>query len=360
MVTASASAGEDRPFVTIGVTTYNRKELLRQTLDSILAQTFTDFEVIVGNDYTGETLTGELLGISDPRIRFVNHPENLREVGNMNALLNLASGRYFTWQFDDDLYEPEFLQVCYDNLAKTGFPAAVFTSFRILVDKEEFMPRKSSYGPLKEFSGLEFLSWYSPFKTQVFSTYGLFDTATLKSRVGELEELNNEAVGLYSEYHYLVKCALLDRILYVDAPLYVFRQHEESWSESNTDLEIYRTSGKELIRQSSLVLQSPSLAGDFAANLLKVCCLHLIEYAHKSGRHVNYMSRNVREQFGIKAVIRTLSGHWRETMNIAKLYLTLGGTFGFRNLVECVKVVLFCNYLMTSHLCHFFAGRRKV
>ena len=39
------------PFFSIGVTTYNRKELLKQTLISIINQTFTDFEVIVGNDY---------------------------------------------------------------------------------------------------------------------------------------------------------------------------------------------------------------------------------------------------------------------------------------------------------------------
>jgi glycosyltransferase involved in cell wall biosynthesis len=81
-----------RPFFSIGVTTYNRHELLRETLNSILAQSFTDFEVIVGNDYTQEVLTGEMLGITDPRIRFVNHPRNLREVGNMNALLEMAKG----------------------------------------------------------------------------------------------------------------------------------------------------------------------------------------------------------------------------------------------------------------------------
>ena len=50
----------------------------------------------------------------DPRIRFVNHPTNLREVGNMNALLREATGRYFTWLFDDDLYEPGFLKAAYD------------------------------------------------------------------------------------------------------------------------------------------------------------------------------------------------------------------------------------------------------
>jgi len=71
------------PFFTIGVTTYNRPDLLKQTLTSISAQTFTDFEVIVGNDYTPESLSAENLGINDPRIRFENYPQNLGEAQNM-------------------------------------------------------------------------------------------------------------------------------------------------------------------------------------------------------------------------------------------------------------------------------------
>jgi hypothetical protein len=76
---------------------------------------------------------------------------------------------------------------------------------------------------MKEFSGREFLAWYSPFHTQVFSTYGLFNTTVLNEKVGYPEDLSTLAVGLYSEYHYFLKCSLLDRIVYIDAPLYVFR-----------------------------------------------------------------------------------------------------------------------------------------
>ena len=351
--------GKRRPFVTIGVTTYNRHELLRQTLDSILAQTFSDFEVIVGNDYTEEVLTGEMLGITDPRVRFVNHPRNLREVGNMNALLGMATGRYFTWQFDDDLYEPDFLLIAHEGLEKTGFPPAFFTSFRILIGGEKFRPQKVQSYTMREFTGREFLDWYSAFQTQVFSTYGLFETSVLKSTVGGFEELSTSAVGLYSEYLYLVKCALLDRIVYIDAPLYVFRQHEDSWSESNTDLENYRSTGQELIRRSSAVLLNPSLADDYAENLFKVCSLHLIEFAHKSGRHVNYISEHARKKFGIKAVCRTIASHWRESFQVRKLYLSLGGDIGFRNRLVFMKVVLFCNYLMLSHLYHYFFGKKQ-
>ena len=52
-----------QPFFSIGITAYNRHDLLREALGSILSQGFDDFEVIVGNDYQAEKLTREMFGI---------------------------------------------------------------------------------------------------------------------------------------------------------------------------------------------------------------------------------------------------------------------------------------------------------
>src|SRR5512138_3932148 len=73
------------PLFSIGITTYERRELLKETLGSITRQTFGDFEAIVGNDHTSVPLSRRLLGVEDPRVRIVNHPANLGEVRNMNA-----------------------------------------------------------------------------------------------------------------------------------------------------------------------------------------------------------------------------------------------------------------------------------
>jgi glycosyltransferase involved in cell wall biosynthesis len=350
-----------RPFVSIGVTTYNRHDLLRQTLDSVLAQTFTDFEVIVGNDFTAETLTGEMFGISATRVRFVNHPHNLREVGNMNALLEMATGRYFTWLFDDDLYEPDFLQTGHDCLTEAGFPPAFFSSYRVIIGNEEFQPQKIPHSTMKKFTGREFLRWYPAFRIKMYPTYGLFDTAVLRNQLGGFIELSNAAaVGLFSEHLLLVKCALLDRVIYVDAPYYIYRQHEGSWSESTTDLKYYQTAGQELIRRSSEVLRHPSLVDDYSENLLKVCSFHLIEFAFKAGRHAHYISEPDRKEFGSRAAVSTILRHWRESWETRKLYRTLGGNNSLRNWVAFFKIMLFCDYLMISHFYHFFYGKKEV
>jgi glycosyltransferase involved in cell wall biosynthesis len=343
-----------RPFVSIGVTTYNRHDLLRQTLDSILAQTFTDFEVIVGNDYTAEVLTGEMVGITDPRIRFVNHPRNLGEVGNMNALLGMATGRYFTWLFDDDLYEPNFLGTAYDCLVETEFPPAFFSSFRMLRAGETFQPRQILRTTIVEFSGREFLRWYSPSRPQIASILGLFDTDVLRESVGELEELCPSAIGVYSEYLFLVRCALLGRIVFIDGPFVIYRIHSGSWSESPSELNKYITAGRELVRRSAEVLRHPALVADFDANLMMICEQHLITVAHRTIR-----IETARKKFGVAALWRAITRYRQEAVQIRKSFLEQGGCEGFRTQLVFKKIDVFCGYTIVMNLASGFYRRNR-
>jgi glycosyltransferase involved in cell wall biosynthesis len=338
----------EQPFFTIGVPTFNRHDLLRETLNSILAQGFTDFEIIVGNDFTAETLTCDMLGIFDPRIRIVNYPENLREVGNMNALLGMASGRYFTWLFDDDLYEPDFLQTAYDYLEKTGFPPAFFSSFRMMRVSEKFQPRKVHFTTSIELTGREFLRWYSESHPQIGSTCGLFDTTALRKTVGGVEELCSSVIGIYCEYLFLVKCALLGRIIYIDAPFYVYRRHADSASESNVDMENHLVAGQELVRRCGEVLRHPTLVDDYSASLLKICKIHIITFAYISSRY-----EFAQKKFGIGTVYRALSRHSQESLRTRKLYIGQGGDSSSRTRLAFLKVNIFCSYLIVRLLAHF-------
>ncbi|UFS71047.1 glycosyltransferase family 2 protein [Geomonas sp. RF6] len=272
------------PFFSIGITTYNRHDLLREALLSILTQDFGDFEVIVGNDYQAETLTLEMLDIDDPRVCIINHPVNLREVGNMNALLNAATGRYFTWLFDDDLYEPGFLSAAHRELARHTFPAALFPSFRLLRGTDSFTPQQVTPRSSSVMTGREYLSRFFAGKLRIISTCGFFETAAVRKVVGGVEELCQSAIGVYCEYLFLVRCALLERICFMDAPYVVFRTHSESWSEGNSELHKYESSAPELLRRSAEVLRHPALQEDFDRNLLGVAMIHLSTYCFRSAR----------------------------------------------------------------------------
>jgi glycosyltransferase involved in cell wall biosynthesis len=260
---------DSKPLFSIGVTTYNRKDLLKQTLLSLLEQTFTDFEVIVGNDYTGEVLSAENLGMEDPRVRFVNNPRNIGELENMNSLLGMAHGKYFSWQFDDDPCAPTLLFEVYSALIKQDFPSCVFTSYLPIYGESIHRFRKNINGQLQLFPGRDFLRLYLSGRLKVLGCCGFYSTDYLKG-MGGVQRLSNGPMALHSEYLLLIRAGLLSKIAYINVPLVTTRVHEKSWTCSNSDVELFKEAGINLIRESIVILSTSELKDDFQNNLTSI------------------------------------------------------------------------------------------
>jgi glycosyltransferase involved in cell wall biosynthesis len=106
------------PCVSIGLPVYNGERYLRQTLDSLLGQTFTDFELVISDNASTDSTEKVCLAYAeqDPRIRYVRAEKNRGAVWNYNRAFELARGRYFQWASHDDLWAPTFLRTCVDAL----------------------------------------------------------------------------------------------------------------------------------------------------------------------------------------------------------------------------------------------------
>ena len=273
------------PFFSIGVTTYDRVEMLIETLHSVLDQTFHDFEIIVGNDNTERRLTAEFLNLNDPRLRIVNHERNLGELGNMNELVRLSRGRYFTWLADDDLLAPRFLEAMHEALAKFDFPPCAFSSFT----NGDHVPLTSREGPreIRVFSGSEFLKLYWSNQLAAIGTMGLFARDYLE-RTGGLEDVSGGKIALHTEYLHLVKLGLLDQVVYTNEPLVVYRVHEGSWGCSNDNFEEYKRSGANLARLSISYLGRPELLADFDQNLTQLLKWLMGEYVAVARRTLGF------------------------------------------------------------------------
>lgn len=308
------------PFFSIGVTTYNRRDLLNQTLASIIRQTFSDFEVIVGNDYTEESLSTELLGIEDPRIRFVNYPQNLGEAGNMNSLLAMGRGRYFTWMADDDFYAPDFLQVLHATLVKFNFPACAFTSYGYISGTSFPDVAKNFSGQGQLFSGRQFLRMYFGGKSKVIGPYGVFDAESLR-QIGGVERTLGPPMGVYNEYLLLVKCGLLENVAYIDAPLVFFRMHKDSWVCTNTDVDLWKRAGENLVRETVKIFAMPELWGDFPKNLSSILELSLHFFVGKLAARDGYLGgREVMAYlFSLKKQFNSLKGSGLYWIALARL-----------------------------------------
>ncbi|MBI4349900.1 MAG: glycosyltransferase [Elusimicrobia bacterium] len=259
----------DKPLFTIGVPTYNRKELLKQALLSLLGQSFTDFEIIVGNDFTGEVLTPENTGIADPRVRFLNHERNLGELGNVNSLLEAARGRYFTCQFDDDLAAPSFLEEVRSALAEFGYPACAFTSYSLVFGTDAHKFGKSSGGRAELLTGRDFLRGYLSGRLPAMGFNGVYETAYLKKE-GGARRLAEGPIAVYSEYLLLLRAGLLPEVAYINSPLVASRIHGNSWSTATRDAELFKQAGLNLVRAGVGVLSGGGLENDFRGNIRSV------------------------------------------------------------------------------------------
>jgi glycosyltransferase involved in cell wall biosynthesis len=102
------------PTVTIGLPVFNGEVFIRQTLESIVQQTFTDFELLIGDNASTDStiaICTEFAG-RDPRIRILTSDTNRGAAPNYNRLVHEAAGKYFRWLPHDDLVAPTFLEQC--------------------------------------------------------------------------------------------------------------------------------------------------------------------------------------------------------------------------------------------------------
>jgi glycosyltransferase involved in cell wall biosynthesis len=106
------------PTLTIGLPVYNGERFLEQSLDALLAQTYTDFELII-SDNASTDRTAEICSAyagRDPRIRYVRQETNIGAAPNHNATVALARGRYFKWASHDDVYAADLVRLCIEAL----------------------------------------------------------------------------------------------------------------------------------------------------------------------------------------------------------------------------------------------------
>jgi len=98
------------PTVTVCLPTFNKARYLPMAIESVLAQEFRDFELLIVDDASTDRTREVLAGFQDPRIRCVRNPQNIGLVGNWNHSLELARGDYALVFHDDDVMLPGLLR----------------------------------------------------------------------------------------------------------------------------------------------------------------------------------------------------------------------------------------------------------
>jgi glycosyltransferase involved in cell wall biosynthesis len=231
------------PRVSIGVPVYNGEKYLPAALDSLLAQTFTDFEIIISDNCSTDSTQDicQRYAAQDSRIRYERQSKNIGVWGNFNFVFGQARGEYYRWHAADDICAPTYLERCVEELERDPSVVLSFPQTAIIDDDSElvFRPAPQSFGidPDKlteaaEARRRELFESTSPHKRFLGVTlyaYRMTECFALtRTELLRQTKLHRNYVG--SEKVLLAEQCFQGRFHEIQEPLFFARRHKENCS----------------------------------------------------------------------------------------------------------------------------------
>lgn len=190
-----------KPKLSIGMPIYNAEKFLRSRLDSLLSQSFSDFEIIISDNASTDSTSNicKEYQLKDKRIRYIRQDKNIGGGPNFYAVLEKASGEYFFWAAHDDITLPGFIEknmkslennknlIC--SVSKVKFVGGMIDEL-IITKKDNIFKkiRKKISNNLVDVNAISISGNYSDKVKKVLSNpgstlaiYGIFRTQILKS-----------------------------------------------------------------------------------------------------------------------------------------------------------------------------------
>lgn len=200
--------------ITIVLPTYNGEEHIRKSIDSILEQTYTNWELIVVNDCStdGTAKIVEEYTLKDNRIRLVNNSTNQRLPRALNIGFEKATGDYYTWTSDDNAYHRDALEIMAGELKTHPHIDFVYSNFNVidLTDGKIIGVEKK-----KEPQELRFANTVGAcflYKKELAAKIGKYDPDFF----------------LAEDYEYWIRAYLNGKLMHIDKILYDYGMHGQS------------------------------------------------------------------------------------------------------------------------------------
>jgi hypothetical protein len=218
------------PRVTVGIPTYNRSEMLRGAIESVLSQTFTDLRLVVSDNASEDDTPDVVQSYDDGRIEYVRAVHNIGPAGNFRRLLELADTEYLVILPDDDLLYPDHLKAAVEILDRFENVGLAHTAFDLIDEGSRVTKSMSPLGANSPVSverrdvALERLmisDFPICFSSVVYRTKAILDAGGIRAE--------EEPFG---DIQLWMRMALDWDFGYVATPLAGFRIHEASTTRS--------------------------------------------------------------------------------------------------------------------------------
>ncbi|WP_138466110.1 glycosyltransferase family 2 protein [Poseidonocella sp. HB161398] len=219
-----------QPVASIGMPVYNGEKYISDAIESVLAQDFGDFELVIADNASTDS-TYEICrsyAEKDSRIRLVRHPRNIGAAKNYNYVFHCSAGTYFNWLAHDDILGPGFLSTCIRGFETHGSSAVlVYPNFRFVDGDRNELETDSPFLHLTDArAGARFRETLDNLGL-VTSVFGVFRRDAL---------LRTRLIGSFisSDYVLLAECALLGKVLRLEGePEFYRRFHDKNSRRAN-------------------------------------------------------------------------------------------------------------------------------
>ena len=217
------------PTVSIGMPVYNGEKYIREALDSVLTQTFEDFELLISDNCSTDNTREICIEYSnkDPRIKYIRHPDNLGGHWNFNFVTQNVTGHLITWLAHDDILESGFLKASVQYMLENPDTVLVASDFEV-IDQDGMT---LGHQELEKIRGhidwdkrcVEFFKY--PISNVFFCIYGLMRTKACQS---VLQSVAEPKMATGSELPILARFAVRGEIASIPVVLRKYRSHADS------------------------------------------------------------------------------------------------------------------------------------
>jgi glycosyltransferase involved in cell wall biosynthesis len=208
-----------KPLVTIAIPTFNRADkYLKETLECAINQTYENLEILVSDNCSTDHTPELIQSYTDPRLNYYRQKKNLGQRGNMNFLVEKASGDYFLMFHDDDQIDLDFIETCMKAVKYRTGVGLIVTGSSVIDAEGNVLRSKENHADGMKTEEL-ILFWYRK-KIQLFFCCSLFGTHALR-KAGGFEDKYNRYDDVAAEF----KCSSSDGRVDIKEPKAYFREH---------------------------------------------------------------------------------------------------------------------------------------
>lgn len=219
----------NKPIVSIVLPTYNGEQYLSEAIESIINQSFKNWELIIVNDCSTDNTQNiiDLYLKKETRIKTIRNKKNMKLPMSLNVGFSFASGKYFTWTSDDNIYLPNALEVMTSYLESKQEIYMVCGAMNIINSKGVYINKSYRYNMQDMF-----------FSNCVGACF-LYRSIALQE-IGQYDSKR----FLVEDYDYWLRILFKNKKIYfIDQILYAYRQHSKSLTEmfsQNVQTELIR------------------------------------------------------------------------------------------------------------------------